>query len=119
MLDFICFLSAGYCLLIPIKWIRFTKNNHLSSSIRYANALTAVIIFIRITSFKIDWFLDLAKKMIIDRQSTGEVRQDYMQLMLNVLKNNQTETAHDSESDSDLSDNDVVTKKRKDAKHIS
>ena len=70
----------------------------------------------RITSFKIDWFLDLAKKMIIDRQSTGEVRQDYMQLMLNVLKDNQTETAHDSESDSDLSDNDEVTKKRKDAK---
>ena len=70
----------------------------------------------RITAFKIDWFLDLAKKMITDRQSTGEVRHDYMQLMLNALKNNQTKTAHDSESDSDLSDNDVATKKRKDGK---
>ena len=29
LLDFIYFL--GYCLLIPIKWTWFTKNNHLSS----------------------------------------------------------------------------------------
>ena len=70
----------------------------------------------RITAFKIDWFLNLAKEMIIDRQSTGEVRQDYMQLMLNALKNNQTKTAHDSESDSDFSDDDAATKKRKDRK---
>ena len=40
------FFAGCYCLLIPIKWMWITKNNHLSSGIRYANALTAVIIFI-------------------------------------------------------------------------
>ena len=37
----------------------------------------------RITSLETDWFLDLAKKMIIDRQSTGEDRPDYISLILN------------------------------------
>ena len=43
------FSYFDYCLeyiSIAIKWMGFTKNNYLSSCIRYANALTAVIIFI-------------------------------------------------------------------------
>ncbi len=40
----------------------------------------------RVTAPPNDWFLDLAKAMIIQRQTTGEVRPDYIQLMLNLLK---------------------------------
>ena len=43
-------LAWFLCLLIAIRGTWFTKNNHLSSGIRVANALTAVIIFIWINS---------------------------------------------------------------------
>ena len=45
------FLLLSGFLFIAIKWTGFTKNNHLSSCIRYANALTTVIIFIRISAY--------------------------------------------------------------------
>ena len=35
------------------------------------------------------WFLELAKRMITERQSSGEVRSDYIQLMLNLLHKTQ------------------------------
>ena len=48
--------------LLPIKWMWFTKNNHLMSCIRYANALHAVIISIwtpidSTTKFTILWVI--------------------------------------------------------------
>ena len=36
-----------FLLASAITWTGFTKNNHLRSCIRYANALPSVIIFIR------------------------------------------------------------------------
>ena len=41
-------LLSSECILIPIKWMGFTKHNYLMSCIREANALHAVIIFIGI-----------------------------------------------------------------------
>ena len=45
MLDFLGSLLLDLS-QIAIKWMGFTKNNHLMSCIRYANGLHAVIIFI-------------------------------------------------------------------------
>ena len=42
-------LLSSECILIPIKWTGFTKNNYLMLCIRFANALHAVIIFIEKT----------------------------------------------------------------------
>ena len=39
-------LLSSECILIPIKWTRFTKNNYLMLGIRFVNALHVVIIFI-------------------------------------------------------------------------
>ena len=47
-------LLSSKCILIPIKWMGFTKNNHLMSCI-FANALHAVIIFIMVHTLDIIW----------------------------------------------------------------
>ena len=44
------FLLCSECIIIAIKWMGFTKNNHLRSGICYTNALPAVIIFIKTIS---------------------------------------------------------------------
>ena len=76
-------------------------------------------IFPRLTSFKDDWFLDLAKMMITDRQKTGEFRTDYMHLILALLKREDgtRDKTFGSESDDDLSDNETAVHLRYDAKN--
>ena len=73
-------------------------------------------LFPRLTSFKDDWFLDLAKKMITDRQNTGESRADYMQLILNLLKREDGTRDKTSETDSDLSDSETAIQLRYNAR---
>ena len=46
-------IKSAFLLLNAITRMGFTKNNHLRSGIRYANALPAVIIFIRICVFDV------------------------------------------------------------------
>ena len=76
-------------------------------------------IFPRITSLKTDWFLDLAKKMIIDRQNSGEFRADYMQLLLNLLKreDDTRDKTFSSDTHSDLSDSESTVHLRYDAEN--
>ena len=61
------------------------------------------------------WLKELAGKMIKDRQSSREVRPDYIQLMLNSL--NKTEgNESGSETDTDLSEDEMAKEIRRDAK---
>ncbi len=69
----------------------------------------------RIASPPVGWFENLAKRMIEDRQSSGENRNDYIQLMLNVNRR-QAGNLSGSETDSDLSDNEMSRELRKYAK---
>ena len=54
-----------------------------------------------------EWFLELAKRMITERQSSGEVRPDYIQLMLNLLQNPQHESESEPQTDVDLSEDEM------------
>lgn len=50
-----------------------------------------------------EWFHELAKRMITERQSSGEIRPDYIQLLLGLLKGTKQANTS-SETDSDLSE---------------
>ena len=85
----------------------------------FPNLVKAVkYLFPRLTSFKDDWFLDLAEKMITDRQNTGESRADYMQLILNLLKRGDgtRDKTSGSETDTDLSDSETAVQLRYNAR---
>ncbi len=58
------------------------------------------------------WFLDLAKKMIQDRQTSGEERHDYLHLMLSLHE--KRVSGHDT--DTDVSDNEIGQELRRNAK---
>ena len=74
----------------------------------------AKIFWPRVAALKNQWFLDLAKTMIIERQSSGEVRPDYIQLMLNTHGSQQS--GNFSDTDTDLSYNEVSKELRHNAK---
>ncbi len=62
-----------------------------------------------------EWFMALAHRVITERQSSGEVRNDYIQLMLNANRA-KTGNASGSETDSELSDNEYARELRGNAK---
>ena len=62
-----------------------------------------------------EWFHDLAKKMITERQSSGEIRPDYIQLLLGLLKGTQQANTS-SETDSDLSEDELARDLRRNVK---